>query len=147
MPNEYTLIGGNGTVVSELTVTANGTYKAGDSKAYNPVIVNVEASASPLSTFTMTVTTVSGEPSSYGIYALYNSQITDLSDLLGESAVADFSVIAINGSCSGVLYTKEEITTYSGSIVLGEPVHDEGYATPVTITGDCAVTLVGDDYG
>ena len=39
MPQDYTLIGGNGTVVSPLEVTEDGTYKAGDSRAYNPVIV------------------------------------------------------------------------------------------------------------
>ena len=45
MPKEYTLIGGNGTHVSPLSVTENDTYTAGDSKAFNPVIVNVPASA------------------------------------------------------------------------------------------------------
>lgn len=39
MPQDYTLIGGNGTVVSPLEATEDGTYKAGDSRAFNPVIV------------------------------------------------------------------------------------------------------------
>ena len=40
MAQEYTLIGGNGTIVSPLEVTENGTYTAGDSRAFNPVVVN-----------------------------------------------------------------------------------------------------------
>lgn len=39
MPKEYTLIGGNGTVVSPLEVTEDGDYVAGDSRAFNPVKV------------------------------------------------------------------------------------------------------------
>ena len=39
MPKEYTLIGGNGTVVSPLEVTEDGDYIAGDSRAFNPVKV------------------------------------------------------------------------------------------------------------
>ena len=39
MPKEYTLIGGNGTVVSPLEATEDGTYTAGDSRAFNPVVV------------------------------------------------------------------------------------------------------------
>lgn len=39
MPKEYTLIGGNGTVVSPLEVTEDGDYFAGDSRAFNPVKV------------------------------------------------------------------------------------------------------------
>ena len=41
MPKEYTLIGGNGTRVSPLEVNESGTYEAGDSRAFNPVKVNV----------------------------------------------------------------------------------------------------------
>lgn len=40
MAKEYTLIGGNGTKVSPLEVTEDGTYEAGDSRAFNPVKVN-----------------------------------------------------------------------------------------------------------
>ena len=39
MPKEYTLIGGNGTVVTPLEVTEDGDYVAGDSRAFNPVKV------------------------------------------------------------------------------------------------------------
>lgn len=39
MSKEYTLIGGNGTVVSPLEVTEDGDYVAGDSRAFNPVKV------------------------------------------------------------------------------------------------------------
>ena len=39
MPKEYTLIGGNGTVVSPLEAIEDGTYTAGDSRAFNPVVV------------------------------------------------------------------------------------------------------------
>lgn len=39
MAKEYTLIGGNGTVVSPLEVTEDGDYVAGDSRAFNPVKV------------------------------------------------------------------------------------------------------------
>lgn len=45
MPKEYTLVGGTGTDVSPLEVTENGTYKAGDSRAFNPVIVRTGGSS------------------------------------------------------------------------------------------------------
>lgn len=35
----YTLIGGNGVRVKPLEVSEDGTYKAGDSEAFNPVVV------------------------------------------------------------------------------------------------------------
>lgn len=52
MPKEYTLIGGNGTRVSPLEVTESGTYEAGDSRAFNPVKVNVPSGSSTLSGLT-----------------------------------------------------------------------------------------------
>lgn len=52
MAKEYTLIGGNGTVVSPLEVTESGTYEAGDSRAFNPVKVNVPSGSSTLSGLT-----------------------------------------------------------------------------------------------
>lgn len=52
MPKEYTLIGGNGTRVSPLEVTQSGTYEAGDSRAFNPVKVNVPSGSSTLSGLT-----------------------------------------------------------------------------------------------
>ena len=52
MPKEYTLIGGNGTRVSLLEVTESGTYEAGDSRAFNPVKVNVPSGSSTLSGLT-----------------------------------------------------------------------------------------------
>lgn len=45
MPKEYTLIGGNGTVVSPLEVTEDGDYVAGDSRAFNPVKVRTGGSS------------------------------------------------------------------------------------------------------
>lgn len=39
MGKEYKLTGGNGTTIEELEVTEDGTYTAGDSRAFNPVIV------------------------------------------------------------------------------------------------------------
>lgn len=52
MPKEYTLIGGNGTVVSPLEVTEDGDYVAGDSRAFNPVKVRIGGGASTLSGLT-----------------------------------------------------------------------------------------------
>lgn len=52
MAKEYTLIGGNGTRVSPLEVTESGTYEAGDSRAFNPVKVNVPSGSSTLSGLT-----------------------------------------------------------------------------------------------
>lgn len=52
MPKEYTLIGGNGTRVSPLEVNESGTYEAGDSRAFNPVKVNVPSGSSTLSGLT-----------------------------------------------------------------------------------------------
>lgn len=46
MSKEYTLIGGNGTVVSPLEVTEDGDYVAGDSRAFNPVKVRASGSGS-----------------------------------------------------------------------------------------------------
>lgn len=46
MAKEYTLIGGNGTVVSPLEVTEDGDYFAGDSRAFNPVKVRASGSGS-----------------------------------------------------------------------------------------------------
>lgn len=46
MAKEYTLIGGNGTVVSPLEVTEDGDYVAGDSRAFNPVKVRTGSSGS-----------------------------------------------------------------------------------------------------
>lgn len=141
MPKEYTLIGGNGTVVSPLTVTENGTYTAGDSKAFNPVIVNVEGSSSPLSTFAMTAT-ITGSPSCSGLYALDDDGIRNVDTL--QEGNESINVIAVDGVCQCVFETTAVITTYSGGISLGEAELDEGvYWTPATITGDCAVTLVG----
>lgn len=45
MAKEYTLIGGNGTVVSPLEVTEDGDYVAGDSRAFNPVKVRTGGSS------------------------------------------------------------------------------------------------------
>lgn len=46
MAKEYTLIGGNGTVVSPLEVTEDGDYVAGDSRAFNPVKVRTGSGGS-----------------------------------------------------------------------------------------------------
>lgn len=42
----YTLIGGNGVRVKPLEVQEDGTYKAGDSEAFNPVIVKASGGGS-----------------------------------------------------------------------------------------------------
>lgn len=53
-------------------------------------------------------------------------------------------ILLIKGNATGVFYTAAEITTYNGSITLGESEYeDDTYYTPFTITGDCSVTLVG----
>ena len=81
MAKEYTLIGGNGTVVSPLMVTENGTYTAGDSKAFNPVIVNVEGGGSAYREATLTITNTK-----VGSHITYNYAVTVQN---GETAVAE----------------------------------------------------------
>lgn len=64
--------------------------------------------------------------------------------VLQEVSQSDYEVVLVKGSVETDFGTAEPITTYSGDIVVGQyELVDDTYYTPVTITGDCALTLVG----
>ena len=97
-----------------------------------------------LSTVSVTFTTIGSPGASEGTYALVNGEeIVPIYELMN-NPMDVFDIILVNGEAQGEFYTIEPVTTYSGAITLGTPEQDgDLYITPFTITGECAVTLVG----
>ena len=103
MSKEYTLIGGNGTVVSPLEVTEDGDYVAGDSRAFNPVKVRTGGGGS---------STLSG---------LTDVDLTNPTD--GQTLVYDASSSKwVNGSGGGGLPTPTAADVGAGLTVQATPV-------------------------
>lgn len=130
MNKNYTLVGGNGVNVSLLTVTEDGTYVAGDSAAYNPVIV---ATGGPgdFSTATVSITNTaeSGSVKLVGPCIVQDALVSESS---GVSTTGEVTVVLYKGSAS-VNFNAASVSAATGDI---EGNLSDGY----TITGDCAVT-------
>lgn len=96
MPKEYTLIGGNGTQISPLEVTEDGTYKAGDSRAFNPVIVRT------------------GGGGSGGGVLIVTYTLTGTSTADGGTATCDHTLAQILSAVDGGMYVVAKIIGADG---------------------------------
>ena len=137
MPKEYTLIGGNGTKVSPLTVTKNGTYIAGDSKAYNPVVVSIDTSPPDYTTEQMSFT-LSGEASA-DVNAAFVTEGENGTTYAITSIDSEYhptlKVVLYKGKATAVITPATGTTvTVSGSI-------EAASGNTYNITGECSITL------
>ncbi len=96
-----------------------------------------------LSTATMAITM--GKDTDYASATSLPVVVADSGvGVLQEVGQSDYEVVLVKGSVEAEFGTAEPITTYSGDVVVGQyELSDDTYYTPVTITGDCALTLVG----
>lgn len=137
MAKEYTLIGGNGTHVSPLSVTENGTYIAGDSKAFNPVVVSIDTPLPDYTTAQMSFT-LSGEASA-DVNAAFVTEVENGATYGGASIDSEYhptlNIVLYKGKATAVITpgTGTTVTT-SGSIEVAS-------GTTYNITGECAITL------
>lgn len=137
MPKEYTLIGGNGTVVSPLTVTENGTYIAGDSKAFNPVVVSIDTPLPDYTTEQMSFA-LSGEASA-DVNAAFVTEgengVTYAEASIDSEYHPTLKVVLYKGKATAVITPATGTTvTVSGNI-------EAASGNTYNITGECSITL------
>lgn len=95
-----------------------------------------------LSTATMSITI--GKDTTYAPTSSFPCVFGNKIGTVKNAVQGDYDVVLFKGSIEIEFSTVEPITTYSGDVVVGQyELVDDIYYTPVTITGDCALTLVG----
>ena len=118
------------------TPTSKKTYTNGD-------WADVEGGGGGGDITTATMTITMGQDTDYASTSL-PIIVSDRVELLENVKQSDYEIVLVKGSVDTEFVTAEPITTYSGDVVVGQyEQEDDDYRTPVTITGDCALTLVG----
>ena len=123
------------------------TWQTGDTitaALLNALEQGVADGGSELSTVSMTLTAIGYPGCEPGAAYVSEGHIFNLSEGFVPDSTEAYDLIVISGSITFAFYTVAPITTYSGGITLGTAEYDgETYMTPVTITGNCSLTLTG----
>lgn len=123
------------------------TWQTGDTitaARLNALEQGVADGGSELSTVSMTVTSIGDPGCQSGAIYVSGGNLYELYEGFVRGSTEAYDLIVISGERTFEFYTTAPITTYSGDITLGTAVYDgETYTTPVTVTGDCSLTLTG----
>lgn len=123
------------------------TWQTGDTitaARLNALEQGVADGGSEVSTVSMTITAIGFPGCESGVVYVSEDHFFNLFECFVPDSTEAYDVIIISGGMTFVFYTIAPITTYSGGITLGTADYDgETYTTPVTVTGDCSLTLTG----